>query len=93
MTSIGIQSRGPDFLVADSGPACQDEDPELFFPDRHTPVTKIDEARAVCARCRLRDQCRAWALGRHAEYLHGIWGGMTQDERREAQGRGQGRRR
>lgn len=83
--------RAPDFLYADAAPACADEDPELFFPSRHTSVDDVDRARAACARCRLRVRCRAWALGQHADYLYGVWGGMTQDDRREAQGRGRGR--
>lgn len=63
--------------------ACRDEDPELFFPigDTGPAVSQIEEAKAVCAGCDVRDQCLSWALtsGQDA----GIWGGLTDKERRE----------
>ena len=37
------------------------------------------KAKAVCAECPARDACLGWAL-EHSEY--GIWGGLTEDERR-----------
>jgi WhiB family redox-sensing transcriptional regulator len=62
--------------------ACRDEDPELFFPIGNTgpALLQVDEAKAVCARCTVREQCLAWALetGQDA----GVWGGMSEDERR-----------
>ncbi|MFL6137017.1 MAG: WhiB family transcriptional regulator [Frankiaceae bacterium] len=63
--------------------ACRDEDPELFFPIGSTgpALQQIEEARAVCRRCTVVDECLAWALesGQDA----GVWGGMSEDERRE----------
>ncbi|MEU7057957.1 WhiB family transcriptional regulator [Streptomyces sp. NPDC046197] len=62
--------------------ACRSEDPELFFPlGEHGPSSRqIEQARAVCHRCPVLPECRAWAL-RHGEY-DGVWGGMTAGERR-----------
>lgn len=62
--------------------ACRDEDPELFFPlgDAGPALLQIDEAKAVCGRCTALTECLAWALesGQDA----GIWGGMSEAERR-----------
>jgi WhiB family redox-sensing transcriptional regulator len=62
--------------------ACLDEDPELFFPIGNTgpALSQIDEAKAVCRRCEVIDTCLKWALesGQDA----GVWGGLSEDERR-----------
>jgi WhiB family redox-sensing transcriptional regulator len=62
--------------------ACRDEDPELFFPIGNTgpALLQIEEAKAVCRRCDVREDCLAWALesGQDA----GVWGGLSEDERR-----------
>jgi WhiB family redox-sensing transcriptional regulator len=62
--------------------ACLDEDPELFFPIGNTgpAILQIEEAKQVCRRCDVREQCLAWAL--EAGQDHGVWGGMSEDERR-----------
>lgn len=64
--------------------ACRFEDPELFFPlgESGPSVRQIEQARAVCHRCPVLGECRAWAL-RNSEY-DGVWGGMTAGERRAA---------
>ena len=60
--------------------ACLTEDPELFFPIGNTgpALLQIEEAKRVCARCDVRDKCLQWAL----EADHGVWGGLSEDERR-----------
>lgn len=62
--------------------ACRDEDPELFFPIGNTgpALVQIEEAKAVCRRCDVIDECLSWALesGQDA----GVWGGLSEDERR-----------
>ena len=62
--------------------ACLSEDPELFFPIGNTgpALAQIEEAKKVCARCEVRAECLAWAL--EAGQDHGVWGGMSEDERR-----------
>jgi WhiB family redox-sensing transcriptional regulator len=61
---------------------CRDEDPELFFPIGSTgpALDQIDEAKQVCKRCPALEPCLAWALesGQDA----GVWGGLSEDERR-----------
>ena len=51
---------------------CLDEDPELFFPIGNTgpAIMQIEEAKQVCRRCDVREQCLAWAL--EAGQDHGV---------------------
>ncbi len=58
---------------------CLGVDPDLFFPDRGGMAT-VNEAKAVCAGCTVRGQCLEYALA-HSE-KHGVWGGMSERERR-----------
>jgi WhiB family redox-sensing transcriptional regulator len=62
--------------------ACRDEDPELFFPIGNTgpALSQIEEARTICHRCSVVEDCLTWALesGQDA----GVWGGLSEDERR-----------
>ena len=62
--------------------ACLTVDPELFFPVGNTgpAIMQIAEAKKVCARCDVRAECLQWAL--EAGQDHGVWGGLSEDERR-----------
>nr|WP_279636164.1 WhiB family transcriptional regulator [Streptomyces olivochromogenes] len=57
-------------------------DPDLFFPVGNSGPTlvQIDEAKAVCGRCPVAQQCLSWAV--QTGQVDGIWGGMTESERR-----------
>ena len=61
---------------------CRDEDPELFFPIGNTgpALLQIEQAKMVCRRCPVIQDCLTWALesGQDA----GVWGGLSEDERR-----------
>lgn len=73
--------------------ACIDEDPELFFPIGTTgpALEQLERAKAVCRRCDVVDQCLEWALETNQDA--GVWGGMSEDERRALRrNRGHGRR-
>jgi WhiB family redox-sensing transcriptional regulator len=61
--------------------ACQSFDPDLFFPvsSDGKSLEQVAEARAVCACCLVRRQCLAFAL--RTRQAHGIWGGLTAQER------------
>jgi WhiB family redox-sensing transcriptional regulator len=61
--------------------ACQDEDPEFFFPvsEGGGGLTQVFAAKAVCFRCTVRAACLSYALDTRQA---GIWGGTTQEERR-----------
>lgn len=56
---------------------CLGADPDLFFPERGASVK---EAKAVCAGCVVRQQCGDYALAAVEKF--GIWGGMSERERR-----------
>lgn len=62
--------------------ACLDEDPELFFPIGNTgpAMLQIHDAKTVCNRCDVIQRCGQWALESGQEF--GVWGGMSEDERR-----------
>ena len=66
-----------------SAAACRWSDPDLFFPVSSAGITQreIAEALAVCARCPVQAPCREFAL--RTRQQHGIWGGLTEDERRQ----------
>jgi WhiB family redox-sensing transcriptional regulator len=63
--------------------ACRDIDPEIFFPIGATgpALAQIQAARAICGTCSVQRDCLEWAIetGQDA----GIWGGQTEEERRE----------
>ncbi|MFG3170620.1 WhiB family transcriptional regulator [Streptomyces sp. NPDC048200] len=61
---------------------CRDEDPELFFPVGGGVAAKaqIRQAKLVCFRCPSKQACGAWALQTRQGF--GVWGGMSEGERR-----------
>lgn len=63
--------------------ACRNSDPDLFFPVGSTgpALEEIRAAKALCARCPVQDRCLAFALETNQDA--GIWGGATEEERRE----------
>jgi len=62
--------------------SCRDADPELFFPDGdiRSARDRVKTAKLICRDCPVRTICLSWALASGQE--HGIWGGLTEDERR-----------
>jgi len=61
---------------------CRMEDPELFFPVGNTgpALRQAEEAKEVCRRCSVTEKCLQWALDTGQDA--GVWGGMSEDERR-----------
>ncbi|MDP9846654.1 WhiB family redox-sensing transcriptional regulator [Streptosporangium lutulentum] len=59
--------------------ACREIDPEVFFPLTQSAEHEA-RAKAVCERCPVLKECRAYAI-REGE-PEGIWGGLTVKERR-----------
>jgi WhiB family transcriptional regulator, redox-sensing transcriptional regulator len=62
--------------------ACRTVEPELFFPVSAKGRSQVDAARArmVCQSCPVCAACLDFALVTHQS--DGIWGGLTEDERR-----------
>ena len=61
--------------------ACVGHDPEVFYP-LPLPNGRVDlrPARTICAGCPVRQPCLEYAI--EAREPYGIWGGLTQAERR-----------
>jgi len=62
--------------------ACLAEDPELFFPDGNTrpALLQREQAKAVCRRCEVAQTCLEWAIESGQDT--GVWGGLSEEERR-----------
>ena len=56
---------------------CKGVDPDLFFPERGASTR---EAKEVCRGCVVREDCLESALANSEKF--GIWGGMSERERR-----------
>jgi WhiB family transcriptional regulator, redox-sensing transcriptional regulator len=57
--------------------ACAGTDPEIFFPAKDGLGA---DARGVCRRCPVSNDCLAYALQSGEEF--GIWGGLDRNERK-----------
>lgn len=73
-----------------AGAACLEPgtDPDLFFPPGEAGLAtqrQVAQAKALCARCPVMEQCRDWAVT--SGESEGIWGGTTPAERRVLRGR------
>ena len=62
--------------------ACRGAGLNLFFPERGESA---GPARRVCAACPVREPCLDYAISNRI--VHGIWGGLTERERRALQSR------
>lgn len=69
---------------------CRDHDPTTFFGDDfergsadsdHRADDTSQQAKAICNACPVRQSCLAHALDTQEPY--GIWGGLTERERRQ----------
>lgn len=62
--------------------ACQGENGDLFFPvgTSGPAVQQAEKAKEVCSGCTVSDACLMWAIEAGADY--GVWGGLTETERR-----------
>jgi WhiB family redox-sensing transcriptional regulator len=56
---------------------CAQTDPEAFFPEKGGSTR---EAKKVCLACNVRGECLEYALAHDERF--GIWGGMSERERR-----------
>src|SRR5215472_12287432 len=57
---------------------CMGVDPDLFFPERGASTR---EAKEVCRGCVVREACLEFALANGEKF--GIWGGLSERERRK----------
>ncbi len=63
--------------------ACRDTGPELFFPVGSTGLAleQIESAKVVCETCIAQPDCLEFALATNQD--SGVWGGLSEEERRE----------
>lgn len=66
--------------------ACRGEDSSYFFAPsyfekRWEKDAREAEAKAICARCPVREPCLRFALSTREP--HGVWGGLNETERRQ----------
>jgi WhiB family redox-sensing transcriptional regulator len=57
---------------------CAQTDPEAFFPEKGGSTR---DAKRICASCDVRAQCLEYALQNDERF--GIWGGLSERERRK----------
>jgi WhiB family transcriptional regulator, redox-sensing transcriptional regulator len=56
---------------------CAQTDPEAFFPEKGGSTR---EAKRICLGCEVKDRCLDYALAHDERF--GIWGGLSERERR-----------
>ena len=80
--ACGRRREGVDIMDWRHEAACREVDPELFFPIGNSgpALLQIEEAKQVCRRCSVMDACLRWAIDSGQDA--GVWGGMSEDERR-----------
>ncbi len=61
---------------------CAQTDPETFFPEKGGSTR---DAKKICASCEVRVQCLEYALANDERF--GIWGGLSERERRNFRAR------
>ena len=57
---------------------CAETDPEAFFPDKGGSTRA---AKSVCGACSVQSECLTFALQNDERF--GIWGGLSERERRD----------
>jgi WhiB family redox-sensing transcriptional regulator len=65
-------------LAWQSDALCAQTDPEAFFPEKGGSTR---DAKKICASCEVRAQCLEYALQNDERF--GIWGGLSERERRK----------
>ena len=57
---------------------CRGADADLFFPERGASTRK---AKGICAACQVQGDCLEFAVTKSEKF--GIWGGLSERERRK----------
>jgi len=73
---------------------CQNTDPDVWFSDRdsmdvHSSASTIRQAKAFCKMCPVRELCLEYAIVN--DEPHGIWGGLSTQDRKKLKQNGRGR--
>ena len=63
--------------------ACRSMHPDLFFFERGESRQAVERAKAICADCPVVGECREYGMAEN----FGIFGGLTENERRQVRRR------
>ena len=74
---VGSKSIASNAHLNQEGNTVATSSPEAFFPEKGGSTR---DAKRVCAQCEVREQCLKWAIDHDERF--GIWGGMSERERR-----------
>jgi WhiB family redox-sensing transcriptional regulator len=66
-------------IRATGSPACQQTDPEAWFPEGGTPSPNKNSAVMLCKACPVQMLCLQFAMINNEQ--HGIWGGLNSRQR------------
>ncbi len=77
MLSKLIEALAVDELSWQDYGSCRGADADLFFPERGASTRK---AKAICNECDVKEPCLEFAIVTGEKF--GIWGGMSERERR-----------
>jgi WhiB family transcriptional regulator, redox-sensing transcriptional regulator len=77
LTQVEIRPEDMDDLGWQDRALCAQTDPEAFFPEKGGSTR---EAKRVCRSCEVRAECLEYALENDERF--GIWGGLSERERR-----------
>ena len=58
---------------------CLGLDPDVFFPSEGSTAQDVAKAKAVCALCKVREDCFEYAMANREK--HGVWGGTSPRDR------------
>ena len=78
MLSTLIEALAVDELSWQDFANCRGADADLFFPERGASTRK---AKSICAACEVKTDCLEFAIVQGEKF--GIWGGMSERERRK----------
>jgi len=80
LTLLDLAGQDPDEaeLTWQERALCAQTDPEAFFPEKGGSTR---EAKKVCVSCEVRAECLEYALENDERF--GIWGGLSERERRK----------
>jgi WhiB family redox-sensing transcriptional regulator len=74
----GIETEDENPLAWQTDALCAQTDPEAFFPEKGGSTR---DAKRICGSCDVRGECLDYAL--HNDERFGIWGGLSERERRK----------
>jgi WhiB family redox-sensing transcriptional regulator len=76
----GVRSAAADdnLLAWQTDSLCAQTDPEAFFPEKGGSTR---DAKKICTSCEVKTECLEYALANDERF--GIWGGLSERERRK----------